>query len=78
MSHRVDYPEWEHNQWGSVRGSDTILRQSEPQGCGSANKNRIRNLREGLKMFSYKKLRWTYVDANGKTEHNGLYIGLLS
>lgn len=78
MSNGVDYPEWEHNQWRSVCGGDTILRKSEPQGCRSANENRIRNLRKGLKMFRYKTLRCTYVDANVKTEHNGLYIGLLS
>jgi hypothetical protein len=78
MSESVDYPQWEHNQWRSVHAGDTILRKSEPQGCRSTNENHIRNLRKGLKTFRYKTLRWTYVDANVKTEHNGLYIGLLS
>jgi hypothetical protein len=72
MSDGVDYPEREHNQWRSVHGGNTLLRQPESQGCRSANKNRIRNLRKGLRMFRYKTLRCTYGDANVKTKHNGL------
>jgi hypothetical protein len=78
MSDRVDYREWKHNQWRSVYGGDSILRKSEPQGCRSGNENRIRNLRKRLNMFRYKTLRCTHVDANIKTEHNSLYIGLPS
>jgi hypothetical protein len=71
------YTEWEHNQWRSIHGGDTILRKSVTQGFRSGHENRTRNLRKELKMFRYETLRCTYVHANVKTEHNGLYIDLL-
>jgi hypothetical protein len=78
MSDRVDYTEWEYNQWRSVQGGDGILGKSEPQGFRSGKNNRTRNLWKGLRMFRYKTLQFTYDDTNVKSEHNALYIGLVS
>lgn len=80
MSDRVDSPaEREHNHRRSVRAGDRKLRKPEPHGGRRAEENGIRNLTTGFKnVLTYRTLRYTYVDANTKTEHKGLCMVLLS
>ena len=77
MSGRVDCTERDYNQWCSVRPGNCKLRKSQSHGGWRAKENNIRNLMR-LELFYHRMLEYTYIDADTKTEQEGLCLVLFS